>query len=120
MSEPREVRPGGLSIGGPIIRSITPSLSVYSNQLRVGVTPGDVTIVFSTMEDHGSNQLLPEDKVSIHLSPMTAKLLLKNLEMIMNTYESVIGNIPTPPKAISQMETQATVLRENLTNNMSP
>jgi hypothetical protein len=120
MSEPREVRVGDLTVGGPIFRSIAQSLSVYSNQLRISITPGDITIVFATMEDRGSNQFQPEDKVSVHMSPMTAKLLLKNLETILNAYESVIGDIPTPPKVIAQLELQAEVLRENLTNQMSP
>jgi hypothetical protein len=94
--------------------------SVYANQLRVSVTVSDITIIFGALEDRGANQLINEDKASVHLSPITAKLLLQNLSMIIHAYEQVIGNIPVPPKIIAIAESQTENLIKNLTDQMSP
>jgi hypothetical protein len=64
--------------------------------------------------------MINEDKASVHLSPITAKLLLQNLNMVVNSYEKVIGNIPVPPKLVATMESQSEGLIKNLTDQMTP
>ena len=112
---------GNVSVTAQPVRLMpSTSPSVYANQLRVGVTVSDVTLTFGTMEDRGIGQVIHEDKVSVHLSPITAKILLENLTMIIDVYERVVGKIPTPQKVSAVNNAQIENLSKNLTDQMGP
>jgi hypothetical protein len=94
--------------------------SIYANQLRMSVTVSDITITFGASEDRGVGNLINEDKTSVHLSPVTAKILLINLEKIINVYQNVVGNIPIPQKVVTQIDSQIENLSKMLAEQMIP
>lgn len=71
-------------------------VDVYSNQVRLGVTISDITIVFGLMEDAGPNQIVNKDKVAVHLAPTSAKSLMMHLKAAVEAYEKGAGEIPIP------------------------
>ena len=71
-------------------------IDTYANQLRLGATLNDVTIVFSVTDDMGPGHFVNKDKVAVHLSPGTVKLLLSNLQAVVAAYEKALGPIPMP------------------------
>ena len=71
-------------------------VDVYSNQIRLGVTLGDVMIIFGAIEDIGPNQMIIKDKAAVRLSPITAKILMINLQAAIEAYEKGVGEIPIP------------------------
>ena len=90
---------GGIMLGSQPEAAWHP-ICLCCNQLRTGVTVSDITLVFGAIEDRGINQMVNDDKIAVQMSPITAKLLLKNLEMIVSAYESVIGNLSPAPKQL--------------------
>jgi hypothetical protein len=86
----------------------------------VSVTVSDFTITFGATEDRGPGQMVNEDKVSVHLSPITAKILLENLAVIISSYEKVLGAIPLPPKVMDNIKSQIENLVNNLSDQMAP
>ena len=71
--------------------------AVFSNNLRLGVTLTDFTIVFCATEDTPAGPLI-QDKVSVHLAPGMLKQLLANIQMAVSAYEEAIGIIPMPAR----------------------
>lgn len=90
---------------------------VYANQLRMGITLSDFTLVFSTSNER-TNAI--EDKATVRLAPLTAKLLLQNLQMVLSVYEEKFGAINIPPKMMAQMEEQRKGLRDHLSEQLAP
>ena len=76
----------------------------YVNQIRLGATISDFTIICGISEDNGQGQTVVKDKVVVRLAPGTAKLLLLNLQMAISAHEEVIGPINMPHKLAENLE----------------
>ena len=82
----------GVTIGAPIVHGPVPIgsqtrdqnyLDTYANQLRIGATLTDITIVFGIVEDLAPSHFVNKDKVAVHLAPGTLKLLVANLQAVL-------------------------------------
>ena len=67
---------------------------IYANQVRLGVTLTDFTIIFGIADDLGS-QTINKDLAAIRLSPGTMKLLLVQMSAVLSAYETACGQIPS-------------------------
>src|SRR5487761_1081463 len=76
--------------GGP------PIMDVFSNQLRMGVTLSDFTLIFGVTESGPTGVGINREKVAIHLAPVMLKQLLFNIELAVNAYEEAVAPIPIP------------------------
>jgi hypothetical protein len=90
----------------------------YCNQARVTITLSDINIIFGATNDRGPGILTLEDRVSIRLAPMTAKILSAHLHALMRAYESVVGEIPMPAAVASQIDVQMQNLSQGLAAQM--
>lgn len=94
-------------VGGPS----TPD--VFSNQLRMGVTLTDFTIIFGANEETPMGNVT-RDRVAVHLAPGTLKQLLSHLEMAVSAYEEALGPIPAPKRLSEYMA----ALRANVVRSL--
>jgi hypothetical protein len=94
-------------------------LDTYANQVRLGTTISDFTIIFGVSDDRGPAGVHLKDVVAIHLAPGTMKLLLGNLKSTVEAYEASIGTIPLPANTESQLEEQTRRISEALHAMMS-
>jgi hypothetical protein len=113
--------------GRPLVALMPPTVprtsnfvDVYANQVRISVSVSDIDMIFSVMQDRGSGIVALEDLASIRLSPITAKVLLHNLQMIVDAYEASVGSIDAPPKALKQIQNQQNGLMNALKEQMAP
>lgn len=102
---------GGGAASGPGQRSMQPGQprdpnfqDVYSNQIRMSVNPTDINIIFSALIDRGPGVFAIEDRASIRIAPMVAKILLLHLQMVMECYEQVLGEVKVPPQILQLLE----------------
>jgi len=70
----------------------------YANQLRIGMTQLDFTLVFGTTEDGGPGNINSRDRATLRLSPSMAKFVLLNLQNAVEAYENAVGKIPFSPE----------------------
>jgi uncharacterized protein DUF3467 len=91
----------------------------YANQLRMAVTPSDISIIFSVLTDRGPGTFTVDDRVSVRLAPITAKILMQHMQMIIASYEKVMGEISVPPRVAAQAEALAKNLTETLAQQMA-
>lgn len=96
---PSNMMPPGLAQrlfgGGPVPE-------VFANQLRMGVTVTDFTIVFGTAVDMGGTAVVA-DRAIVHVAPGMLKQILQNLIMAVNAYEEVMGEIRVPKPLEGQL-----------------
>lgn len=76
---------------------------VFANQMRMGVTVTDFTIVFGIAVDGGSDTAMLADKVSIHVAPGMLKQILLNIESALSAYEEVMGEIRVPNSLVANV-----------------
>ena len=74
-------------VGGP------PIMDVFSNQLRMGVTLSDFTLIFGVTESGPTGIGINREKVAIHLAPVMLKQLLLNIEVAVTAYEEAVAPI---------------------------
>jgi hypothetical protein len=86
-------------------RDISPPLDVYANQIRLGATLQDFTIILGTTEDLGIGQIGTKDRVVVRLAPATAKLLQLHLAAAVEAYEEAIGPIAMSESLGTQLAT---------------
>jgi hypothetical protein len=91
---------------------------VYANQSRMTITPSDLSITFSVLSDRGPGVLTLEDVFSVRLAPMTAKVFSLHLQAVMETYQSVLGEISIPASVSSQIDGYKESLRGMLATQM--
>jgi hypothetical protein len=84
----------------------------------MAVTISDFTIVFSTVSDRPP--LVLDDKATVHLAPMSAKLLSASLQMGLDAYEAQFGKMELPPKIRAQMDAHKEVLIKHLADQVAP
>lgn len=93
---------------------------VYANQLRMGVTLSDFTIIFGVAEDDGQGIAQMVDKATIRLAPMTFKALLLNMQGALDAYEKSVGNIIISRVAVTEATKNGAMLTEALRTLMTP
>lgn len=86
---------------------------VFSNQVRIGVTLSDFTVIFGATEETPLGPAV-RDRVAVHLAPGALKQLLAQLEMAVSAYEEALGHIPVPLRLDQYM----TALRVNMVRNL--
>jgi Protein of unknown function (DUF3467) len=77
--------------------NITKSAShknIYSNTVRAGLGPWDIRIIFGEVIENADQSQSIEDHVTVVMSPLQAKAVLRVLETTIKSYESVFGEIP--------------------------
>jgi len=89
-------------------------IDIYSNQLRLGVSLSDVSIVFGIVEDRQSSLTTSADKAVVRLAPVTAKQLYLQLRVAIDSYERVLGDIRVPKVIAQQSENIEKKLTEHL------
>jgi Protein of unknown function (DUF3467) len=67
--------------------------SLYSNNVRLRVTPWDIQLTFGEVLVADETKLVIENRLAVNLSPQTAKALLKALAGMVQQYEANIGEI---------------------------
>jgi hypothetical protein len=85
-------------------------LDTYANQLRMNATLNDFTLVFGVNEDLGPNRFVIRDKAAVHLPPTVAKVLLAQLQAVIEAYEQAVAPIPAPSDLAAQTAQIKTVL----------
>lgn len=90
-------------------------VDVYANQLRIGTTVSDFTLVFGA-SDEG---FTVSDQVSVRLAPGTLKMLFLNVKMALEAYEQAIGEIPVPSKLEQQISKNKITLADGLKRHMN-
>ena len=78
-------------------------VDTYSNSVRVSVTLGDISIVFSVNDDQGLNNVVVKDRVAMHVAPTTLKVLAVMLSTVVEAYEEAVGEIKTASNSKHQM-----------------
>lgn len=91
-------------------------LDTYANQLRINVSLSDVTLVFGVNQDLGHQNFAVRDKVAVHLAPTTAKILLAELQAVVEAYEKVVAPIPVP----ADLEAHVQAIRPELEAGLGP
>jgi len=78
-------------------------MDVYSNQIRLGATLYDITVIFGATEDAASGQVIARDKVTVRLAPGAAKLLALHLAMVLEAYEECVAKVPMPARLSAEL-----------------
>ena len=95
-------------------------VDIYANQIRLGVSLSDLTIIFGATDDLGPNQLVSKDKAAIRLSVTNAKILMLNLQTMVEAYENGIGKIRLPRGSIEAMGAISMQIRNMLHEQVEP
>lgn len=66
---------------------------IYSNYVKIGVSPSDFNVIFSRMALGTNNQPIIEDLTTVRMSPQQFKALADNIVKTISAWESVFGNI---------------------------
>ncbi len=66
---------------------------IYTNGVRLGITPWDIRIIFSCTKLINS-QPVNEDQVSMVMSPQHMKAMQKHFDAMIQSYEENFGLIP--------------------------
>ncbi len=97
---------------------------IFANQLRMGVTVADFTIVFGVAADGGAGPPIVLDKAIVHVAPVMLKQMLLNIAMAVEAYEEVMGEIKAPKPMVAQVallkERLITILRQQMDGPASP
>ena len=111
-------------IAAPRLFGGTPIPELFANQLRLGVTITDFTLIFgSTLPQQGAASSgevfgVVSDKVALHLAPGMLKQLLLQIEMAVAAYETVMGSIKIPDKLPASLARHKAQLIEMLGQQM--
>jgi hypothetical protein len=79
-------------------------VDTYANQIRLSANLSDLALVFGVIEDAGLGQMINSDRVSVRLSLPTAKALMLNLKVAIESYEKNVEQIKLPPIAYGALE----------------
>ncbi len=71
-------------------------LDTYANHLRLNIQMSDFTLFFGVTDELGPGNPVIRGNVAVHLAPTTAKILLAELQAVVETYEKVVAPIPVP------------------------
>jgi hypothetical protein len=88
-------------------------VSLYANQIRLGTSINDFTLLFGVTEDHGGQQVLV-DKAAISMSPISFKALVAHVNMVLSAYEETIGPIFEATFSKDSIEKHKDLLRASL------
>lgn len=111
-------------IAAPRAFGAAPIPELFANQLRLGVTLTDFTLVFgSTVPQPDASQAgagfgIMSDNVALHLAPGMLKQLLLQSEMAVAAYEAVMGPIKVPSKLTAFLENHKEKLIKMLRHQM--
>ena len=83
-------------LGPPRVRDST-FREVYSNASFTGLSPFDITLIFSKTSDMGG-QLVNLDQVAVTLSPQHFKAFARSIQQTMEAYEQAFGVLAIPEK----------------------
>lgn len=101
-----------------------PVPEVFANQMRMGVTITDFTLVFGAAVDIGGGTPMAIDKSVVHVAPGMLKQMLQNITMAVEAYEEVMGEIRLPaPLAghLANLRIQlTTMLRQQMEGSPDP
>jgi hypothetical protein len=92
---------------------------IYANQIRLGILPSDMSIIFGVTSDRGPGVLTIEDKATIRMAPVTAKILFLQLKVAVEAYEKSVGEIVIPTKVRQQIEAHEGNLIKRLSDLMA-
>lgn len=113
---PRPVLMPGQFLGPGIAPGIS-TPDIFANQLRLGVTLTDFTLVFGVSEESPAGAVT-RDRAIIRLAPGMVKQLVAHLEMIVSAYEEAIAPIPVQARLNDHLvmirQTLLSTLRERL------
>jgi len=90
-------------------------LDIYANQLRIGASFADLTLIFGVIDDRGPGDLVVLDKAAVRLSPTAAKILYLHLGKVIETYEKAVKPIPVP----AGLNEQLALIPDRLTKILS-
>ena len=91
---------------------------IFANQMRMGVTLTDFTLIFSVIAESGPTGAVNKDRAIIHLAPGMLKQLLLNTQMAVKAYEDAIAEIPIPKQIQQQLDQIGASLRDSLRAQM--
>lgn len=95
---------------------------VFANQLRIGATFSDFTLVFGTTDSAGipgQAATTVRDRIAVHVAPGMLKQLLLHIQMVVDAYETAIGSIPIPAGSAEALEAHRKALIANLRQHMT-
>ncbi|MBV0888152.1 hypothetical protein KTQ54_06320 [Komagataeibacter oboediens] len=92
---------------------------VYANQIRMGVTLSDFSLVFGAIADRGKQGSHNVDKCIVRLAPITFKQLYIQMSATLEAYEQSVGKIPTSKKIVDGSKKIQKVLSINLKEQLS-
>lgn len=96
----------------PLVERDTAFVDTYANQLRMGATLSDFTLIFSVTEERGLGQTVVREKVAVHMPPTVAKMLLVQMQAAIESYEKAVASIPVPHDFQAHVDTIRTQLSE--------
>lgn len=100
-------------IGAEVRRSPN-FVSAYANQSRLGMTPWDITMIFSSTEDLGPGRVVSEDQVAVRVSPQHFKALCISLAAALSAYEQQFGELHIPAGSTPTAERMGAALSDVL------
>jgi hypothetical protein len=94
-------------------------IDTYSNTVRIGITPFDISIIFGRISEKSIGDSAVEDIAQVRVSPHFFKNLVNSLQNTINSWESAFGTITeTMPHADqSTFESATNLLKEALSGH---
>jgi len=108
----------------PILHQVHPgerdgnAVDIYANQLRLGSTLHDFTIIFGATDDQGRGQIGSRDLATVRLAPALAKILQMHLRAAVEAYEKKVGPIGISARAEGDMERVRETLEKAYSDQM--
>lgn len=97
---------------------------VYANQIRLGATLADFTIIFGLTYDIGGGDVVNRDRVVVRLSPQTLKTLSLQIDAALGAYEAAVGQVPVPERVLTQLaatkEAMVAAYEDQMTSKADP
>jgi hypothetical protein len=92
----------------------------YADQVRLGLGLGHVLLNFVVIDDRGPGHFVIREKGAVRLPLPGAKTLLAYLQAVIETYEQVVGKVPTPGNLAAQVEQMKENVRAGLEQELGP
>jgi len=95
-------------------------VDIYTNNMRAGATPWDISFTFSRMTDIGNMQF-QEDLAVVRMSPQQLKELSKLVAVLLPAWESVFGEIKSfsPERTVEEILPGLVTMRDQQKNKQS-
>ncbi len=83
------------AIGGYVTENVLASdfKAIYSNTLRLGLTPYDLFMVFGRIKESKPGQAFNDEQCEVRMSPQFFKTMVHQLNGLLRTYETQFGEV---------------------------